>query len=50
MTTLLTVSNLLIPNTVLKGQLQLPVKEHFTAAQSIVEVQNYSKSKVLCDT
>lgn len=49
MSTLLTISNLSIPNTVIKEQLQLPVEEHFTAVQSLVKVLDSSESNVLCD-
>jgi len=50
MTTLLTISKLSIPNTVIKGKLQLPVKEHFTVTQSLDKVQHSSESNVLCDS
>jgi hypothetical protein len=43
MSTLLTISNLSIPNTVIKEQLQLPVEEQFTAVQSLVKVLNSSE-------
>jgi hypothetical protein len=49
MSTLLTISNLSIPNIVTKEQLQLPVEEHFTAVQSLVKVLDSSESNVLCD-